>query len=97
MTDSRPLDRQTIAALIVIGRALDQDAASVDGERFIFPLSAEWALALSPDSAGRFRVSACYGRTEVATLWSLAEDRRRLADLATGLRQEIEALSARRG
>lgn len=95
---SRPLDRQTIAALRVVGRELDQGAAYVDRQgRFVFDLGDGWALRLSPDSAGRFRLDACYGSTEVGRLWALATDPRRLADLARGLRQEIEALSARRG
>lgn len=92
VTTTKPLDRETVAALRVVGRVLGQDCAYVDGERFVFPLSDEWALAISPDSAGRFRISACYGLTEVGTLWALAKDPRRLADLAVGLRREIDAL-----
>jgi hypothetical protein len=94
MTTLRPLDRETVAALRMVGRVLGQDCAYVDGDRFVFPLGDEWALAISPDDAGRFRISACYGLTEVATLWSLAKDPRRLADLARGLRREIVALVA---
>lgn len=93
-TTNRPLDRDTVAALRLVGRVLGATCAYVDGERFVFPMSAGWALAISPDSAGRFRVSACYGRTEVDTLWSRAKDPRRLADLAEGLRREIDALVA---
>lgn len=92
MTASQPLHHQTIAALRLVGRVLEQDCAYVDGARFVFPLGDEWALAISPDSAGRFRISACFGLAEVATLWALAENPRRLADLALGLRREITAL-----
>lgn len=94
MTATQPLDRQTVAALRVVARVLDQDCAYVDDGRFVFPLDDGWALAIFPDSAGRFRISACYGRTEVATLWALAENPRRLADLAVGLRREVSALTA---
>jgi hypothetical protein len=98
MTAARPLDRQTIAALRVVGRELGCQAAYVDGRgRFVFVLGGAWALRFSPDSAGRFRLEACYGSTEVGRLWSLASDLRRLADLAQGLRQEIEALTAQGG
>lgn len=94
MTATKPLDRQTVAALRVVGRALGQGCAYVDGDRFVFPLSDGWAVAISPDDAGRFRISACFGATEVGTLWSLANDPRRLADLAVGLRREIATLVA---
>lgn len=94
MTTNRPLDRETVAALRLVGRVLDQDCAYVDGDRFVFPLGDEWAMAISPDDAGRFRISACYGTTEVATLWALAKDPRRLADLAGGLRREIASYVA---
>lgn len=98
MSAARPLDRQTIAALRVVGRELGTQAAFVDDRgRFAFVVGDEWVLRLSPDSAGRFRLEACYGATEVGRLWSLATDLRRLADLARGLRQEIEALTAQRG
>lgn len=93
MTDvARPTDAQTIRALRTVARALDLQCASVVGGTYFFVVSDEWALSVRPDDAGRFRVGACYGSTEVATLWAVADDRLRLADLAGGFKAEIEAL-----
>jgi hypothetical protein len=83
-----PTDRQTVAALRVVGAALGQSAAYWHEGRFWFPLSETWALAISPDSAGRFRMEACYGTTEVARLWVLPGDRGRMARLAASLKVE---------
>lgn len=94
MTAHRPSDRQTLAALRRVGGLLDCGAAFVRDGRFYFEVSDRWLLALSPDDAGRFRLGACYGATEVATLWVLAEDHDRLAGLVQGLRSEIAALAA---
>lgn len=59
-----------------------------------FELGGGWLLGLSPDSAGRVRVAACYGATELATLWALAWDHGRLAALVRGLRAEVATLVA---
>lgn len=94
MSTMRPTDPETIAALRFTARVLGHETAYVLDGRFYFPLGAGWSLAVSPDDAGRFRLGAFYGRTEVATLWCLTGDRRRLADLALGLRDELAALAA---
>lgn len=88
MTAARPTDRDTITALRVVGRALGQGAAYWRDGRFYFVLSDTWALAISPDSAGRFRVTACHGTRDRATLWVLRSDWRRLAVLARSLGRE---------
>jgi hypothetical protein len=93
MTSARPSDRDTISALRTVGRALGLDAAYWRDGAFWYVLSDSWALRLSPDSAGRFRLGACYGRTEVATLWALPGDLRRLALMARDLQAEVEALA----
>ena len=90
----RPTDRDTIRALRLVARALDVECAWHRRGVFYFPLSPRFSLAVSPDSAGRFRLSACYGTTETATVWTLAGDRHRLVALAQSLREEVEALSA---
>lgn len=89
---SRPTDAQTVRALRTVARALDLQCASVVGGTYYFPVSREWALSVRPDDAGRFRVGACYGSTEVATLWAVADDQARLRDLASGFKAESEAL-----
>lgn len=89
-----PTDRDTIDALRTIAGALDVSCAYWRSGRFWFLVSERWSLSVSPDSAGRFRLAACYGTTEAATLWASAHDRRRLADLALSLRAETDALTA---
>jgi hypothetical protein len=93
-TAPRPADRDTIAALIYAGRLLGADCAWQADGCFYFPLGDGWAVSISPDSAGRFRVGACYGRTEVATMWASVGDWHRLADLVLALRAETAALAA---
>jgi hypothetical protein len=94
-TAAHPTDRQTVAALRTVADALGETCAYAYDGRFWFVVSDVWSLTLSPDDAGRFRLDACYGRTRVASLWCRAEDHRRLADLAVGLRVETDALTAR--
>jgi hypothetical protein len=94
LTTATPTRRDTIKALRLVGRTLDVGCAHQRGGRFYFDLGGGWLLGLSPDDAGRFRVSALYGSTEVATLWSLAGDHDRLAALVLGLRNELAALHA---
>lgn len=94
MMDARkPTDRETITALRHVARALGTTAAFVHDGRFHFRLDARWTLAVSPEDAGRFRVSAFRDVRERATLWSLAGDRDRLADLALAAQAEVLALA----
>ena len=90
--DRRPTDAQTIRALRAVARALDLQCASVARGTYYFLVSDEWVLSVRPDDAGRFRVGACYGVTEVGTLWATADDQARLTELAVGFKAEIEAL-----
>lgn len=91
----QPTDRQTVEALRTVGAALGATCAYAYDGAFWFVVSDVWSLTVSPDDAGRFRLDACYGRTIVASLWCRAEDHRRLADLAVGLRADTDALTAR--
>lgn len=97
MSAPRPADRATITALRIVAERTGSSCAYAKGGKFYFPVDEDWALALSPDSAGRFRLGACYRGTEVATLWALQGDRRRLADLASTFLVETTALAARKG
>ncbi len=75
-----------------VARALDLQCASVVRGAYYFIVTDEWVLSVRPDDAGRFRVGACYGSTEVATLWSSADDQDRLLALAQQFKAEIQAL-----
>jgi hypothetical protein len=90
---SRPTDRQLLDALRLTGSLLDEDCWLVGGS-FHFRLDGPWSIAISTESAGRFRVAACHRATPVATLWCLAGDRDRLADLVLTARAEAQALVA---
>ncbi len=87
-----PTDAQTVRALRTVARALDLQCASVVRGTYYFVLTGEWMLSVRPDDAGRFRVGACYGTTEVGTLWATADDQDRLLALAQQFKAEIEAL-----
>lgn len=87
-----PTRVETVTALRLVARVLGAPSAYRSGSTTYFELGDGWLLGLRPDSAGRLRVVACYGTTEVATLWCLARDHGRLAALARGLRDEAAAL-----
>lgn len=89
-----PNTSETVTALRLAARETGRECAWSHDGRFYFELGDGWLLALSPDSAGRFRLGACYGATEVATLWCSARDLGRLAALVRGLGAEIAALAA---
>lgn len=93
MHAAKPTDRSLIDALRFVGGLLDSEIAWVHRGRFYFPLDSRWAIAISPDFAGRFRVDVCTGVRVRATLWVLAGDRDRLADLVLSARAEIAALA----
>jgi hypothetical protein len=88
-----PTDRELVAALRSIAEALDEPIAYVHEGLFHWPFGNGWSLAVSPDSACRIRLDACFGTAARATLWSEASDRVRLADLAIALRHEVHALA----
>lgn len=94
MHTSKPTDRSLIAALRFAGDVLGSPAAYVLDGRYHFRLDGRWSVAISPESAGRFRVDVCTGGEIRATLWTLAGDRDRLADLVLSAQAEVLALAA---
>jgi hypothetical protein len=90
----RPTDRQTVETLRFVAAKLETDVAYVFEGRFHFRLDSRWSVAVSPESAGRFRVSVFRDGRERATLWVLAGDRDRLADLVLSAKAEVAALAA---
>lgn len=92
MNPRSPDTRSLIDALRLVGGALGTDVAYVYEGRFHFRLDSRWSVALSSESAGRFRLDACYGGRILATMWCLADDEDRLAALALSARREVEAL-----
>lgn len=92
--DIRPTTAQTVAALQVVGDEIGTPVAFYWAGSFFFKLDDGWNLAIREDSAGRFRLAACTGLREAATMWTFAHDHLRLRDLVRGLRLEIAALAA---
>jgi len=89
-----PSQRHTVRALMVAAKHAGVPSTFEKDGTFYFELGDGWLLGLQPDRARSFRLSACYGATEVATLWCSAGDYRRLAALVGGLRRKIAALAA---
>lgn len=92
---SKPTVRELVRAAKVLAAALGVTTATYrfDG-RVALPLADGWSLAISPDYAGRFRLEACHSGRVVATMWCMARDRARLAELAVAARSEAAALVA---
>lgn len=93
MRTDKPDTRSLIDTLRFVGGLLDREIALVHEGRFYFPLDSRFAIAISPDFAGRFRVDVCTGVRVRATLWVLAHDRDRLADLVVAAKDEARALA----
>lgn len=81
-------------ALQLVGFVLDRPMTYRFDGRFAFELDAGWELSISPDDAGRFRVDARYGQKVRATMWCLAHDTERLAELARAAMYEAAAIAA---
>lgn len=90
----RPSLRQFAIALKVIGAALEQSRVHCNEGQFEFPLQAGWSLRVRPDDADRFRVEVVLSDRPRATMWCLASDHRRLAELAAAARDEALSLVA---
>jgi hypothetical protein len=63
------------------------------GGRLALRLADGWALLISPDDAGRFRLEVARSDRVVATMWCMEGDRRRLAELARSAQTEAAALA----
>ena len=86
---------EVVHAAKIVGALVGADSATYCfGGRIAVPLAGGWALALSPDDAERLRLEACLdGRVRV-TMWALAGDDTRLAELVSQAVEEVAALAA---
>ena len=90
----KPTITQLVAAIKLVGASVGaREAVYCFEGRFAFQLGAGWWLAVSPDDAGRFRIEACRGGRVRATMWCLAGDDARLAELASMAAEEATALA----
>lgn len=91
----RPGVRHLVHAARIVASTVGASTARYcfDG-RIAIRLAEGWQLAVSPDDAGRFRVEVWHRGRIRATMWSLAGDDARLAELASAAQAEAIALVA---
>jgi hypothetical protein len=91
----KPTLREMFAATRVAATAVGAPRADYvfDG-RFRVRIASGWSLLLSPEDAGRIRVSACLNDREVARMWCRSDDFARLVALARSAQSEALALVA---
>lgn len=81
-TCAPPSAAEMATALQTLRDVLGRDYCYLHHGRFHFKLSGDWSLALSADSAGRFRVETCYLAVPRGSLWAFAPDHGRLVAVA---------------
>lgn len=91
----RPDLQQLALALRLVGETLGESSATYcfDG-RFAFALDGGWKLVISPDDAGRLRLEAVLADRVRVTMWCLAHDDKRLAELAWAAKYEATSIVA---
>lgn len=87
-----PSDRDTYLTLVRVGALLGFRRVHHYHGRYHFAFGDGWSLAVSPESAGRFRVEACRWGHPEATLWTFADDDDRLGGVVLAVAEEIEAV-----
>lgn len=78
-------------ALTLAGDALKLERCWLYRKSFHFPLTQDWSIAITPDTADRLRVEAYHGlrRVPEMTRWVLAGDRTRLIEIVSDLAGEV--------
>jgi hypothetical protein len=78
---AHPEDREMFDALAVAADVVNVDVAWFYRGKFHLRVTRDWTVALSPESAGRCRVSTCECTVERATRWTRPSDHARLEQL----------------
>lgn len=89
---TRPSDSATYLALVRVGALLGFRRVHHYHGTYHFAFGGGWSLAISPESAGRFRVEACRWGVPMDTLWAFADDDDRLGGVVLAVAEEIEAV-----
>lgn len=76
-------------ALTSVAATLDRWMAYYVEGAFHFPLGGGWTIAVSAESAGRFKIDACHRTVPRSTMWVLAQDHARLASVAKRLSEQV--------
>lgn len=84
-------DEELLDALDVAARELGLRVCYRYLGRYHFSLGGGWSIALSAESAGRFRVEACRLCRPVHTMWALPHRLDRLAGLVRRMSSEVAA------
>lgn len=71
--------------LIIVGDLLSTDECFYRDGSFHFPRDGGWSIAICPETARRFRLSACYLSQPRVTLWSLDGEDDHLAGIVLEL------------
>lgn len=77
------------AALQSIAAVFGMHTCWLYQRRYHFSVGAGWTIALSPDSAGRFRLDTCRHTRTVSSLWVLENERVSVAVIALVLRDQL--------
>lgn len=85
-------DAGILPALDVAAEVLGLHVAYAYIDRFHFSLGGGWSIAISPDSAARFRVESCRLCRPVSTMWVTTRNLERLAGLVERMSREVREL-----
>lgn len=80
----------TDAALLRVAELLGLDECWLYQQRYHFSVGYGWSIAISSESAGRFRIEACRWTRPGGTVWVTAGDDDRLAGSIVRLLENIE-------
>lgn len=87
MNAPTPTGKQTWATLVELGELFDTETCWLHRGSFHFkvPAADDLTISLTPESGERFRVEACHLTAPCATVWCLADDHARLAEVVFDL------------
>lgn len=88
----RPSPERIIDVLTRVGEALGEHVCWLYDGSFHFRLpEAGWTIAVTPESARRFRLESCRATAPRSTVWVLEDDDARLARVVQRLADEVRA------
>lgn len=92
-----PTPAETYSALQRIASVFGLNTCWLFQCRYHFSVGAGWTIALSDDSAGRFRLDTCHHTRTVTSAWVLGADHESIAGVALALRDQLNVPAPARG